>query len=387
MPARPPNAAQPAPDARTARSRLREIYLRLDVAVERAQASGLPVVGVVGNTVPSELVRAAGCFPLTLTGRAGPTPEGDRWMEPFFEPEVRAVFDGLLTGRFGPLALCVIPRTSDQYFKLFLYLTEVQRIGHGGQVPPLHLYDLLHTRTERSRRYGLDRTHELVARLAQCAGRPVTDADLRQAIIESNRRHAARGQLLARREHSPALESGTEASMLLGAGRFMLPDEYTTLLLAALQDEDGPCPGPRLLVRGVPLNHPGLHAAVEAAGGMVVAEDDPWGSRSVGNAIDVAGDPMLAIFDKYFRDEPSARVHPDSLRRSWYTQRLAAGGIDGVIVYAPGFDDLTGWDVPDDLAVARGLGVPATVLRCDAEQLDDAARRQLAIFIQGLRHD
>ncbi|MGY1411017.1 MULTISPECIES: 2-hydroxyacyl-CoA dehydratase [unclassified Luteimonas] len=389
MPAQFPDVAAPgpAPDASTARSQLRDLYSRLDVAAAQAHSSGLPVVGVLGNTVPVELIRAAGGFPLTLTGRAGPTPEGDRWMEPFFEPEVRAVFDGLLTGRFGPLALCVIPRTSDQYFKLFLYLTEVQRIGHGAQVPPLHLYDLLHTRTQRSRSYGIERTRELLARLAQCAGRPITDDDLGQAIVESNRRHVARGALLARRGNSPALESGTDALMLLGAGRFMLPDHYSARLLDALADGGRECPGPRLLVRGFPLNHTGLHAAVEAAGGVVVAEDDPWGSRSTGHPIDQDGDALLAIFDKYFRDEPSARVHPDSLRRQWYTQRLATGDIDGVIVYAPDFDDLAGWDVPGDLAVARELGVPATVLRGDAERITDKGSSQIAVFVQGLGHD
>jgi benzoyl-CoA reductase/2-hydroxyglutaryl-CoA dehydratase subunit BcrC/BadD/HgdB len=365
----------------------RALYADLDAAAAQAQASGLPVVGVVGHTVPVELIRAAGCFPLTLTGRHGPTPAGDRWMEPFFDPEIRAVFDGLLRGRFGPLALCVIPRTSDQHFKLFLYLAEVARIGQGQALPPLHLYDLLHTRSERSRRYGLERSRELLARLEQLAGYRIGPTELHAAIDESNRANAARGQVLACRDTVPASLDGTTALALLGASRLMLPSQYVDAVQAVLQAPRTACAGPRILLKGFPLNHDLLHRAIEEAGGVVVAEDDAWGSRACAPPIDNQGDPLEAIFDHYFRHVPSARVHPDSLRRQWYTARLAAGGIDGVVLYAPPFDDLIGWDIPDDLAVARELGIPATVLRQDAELPGSWREGQIATFVRGLVHD
>src|SRR5690606_23343201 len=70
---------------------LRHHYRERCAAAEAARAAGIPVVGIVGNTVPVELVRAAGCFPLTLSDLPSDTSVGDEFMEPFFEPEIRYV--------------------------------------------------------------------------------------------------------------------------------------------------------------------------------------------------------------------------------------------------------------------------------------------------------
>ena len=68
--------------------------------------------------------------------------------------------------------------------------------------------------------------------------------------------------------------------------------------------------GPRILIKGSPLDSPDFCAAIEAHGAIVVAEDDWWGSRAAGRDIDATIDPMRAIFEKYYFDAPSPRVFP-----------------------------------------------------------------------------
>jgi len=357
------------------------------LAAAAARAAGIPVVGIVGNTVPAELVRAAGCFPLTLSGISNDTRVGDEFMEPFFEPEVRYIFDGLLRGAFGELALVIVPRTSDQYFKLFLYLREVVRIGRGERVPPVYLYDLLHTRSDRSRRYGLARTRELYERLCEIRGVAQDDDALRAAIVDANQARRAMQAAIELRERVPCALSGVDALAVLGAARFMDVNEYRRTLESFLAEPPvSSYERPRILIKGFPLNHSALHEAIERLGGVVVAEDDWWGSRSAGALIDENGAPLEAIFEKYFRDEPGPRVHSDALRQRWFRARLARGDIDGVVFYVPPFDDLIGWELPSDRALlAQGTRkIPDFVLRMEVgaagAKLDEALRP----FIEGL---
>ena len=54
----------------------------------------------------------------------------------------------------------MIPRTSEQEHKLYLYLREVMRQGTERAPEPI-LYNLLHARSPEAEAYGLERTHDL----------------------------------------------------------------------------------------------------------------------------------------------------------------------------------------------------------------------------------
>ena len=92
-----------------------------------ASAAGVPIVGITSNTVPWELIAAAGMYPVVLRSDDGPTPFADEFLEPeVFQPRIRSIFDQIVSGRW-PLKAVIIPRTSEQEYKLFLYLREIAR--------------------------------------------------------------------------------------------------------------------------------------------------------------------------------------------------------------------------------------------------------------------
>ena len=91
----------------------------------------MPLVGVTSNTVPWELLRAAGFHPVLLSPRRTHTPLADRYMEDVFSARIKAVFDFLISPDAASLSAVVIPRTSEQEHKLYLYLREVVRQGSG----------------------------------------------------------------------------------------------------------------------------------------------------------------------------------------------------------------------------------------------------------------
>jgi benzoyl-CoA reductase/2-hydroxyglutaryl-CoA dehydratase subunit BcrC/BadD/HgdB len=347
---------------------------------ERAIRSqgGLAMVGVTSNTVPWELLRAAGLHPILLSPRPLHTPLADRYMEDVFSSRMKAIFDFLISPEAACLSAVVIPRTSEQEHKLYLYLREMIR-QKTEQSPEPILYNLLHARSSEAETYGLDRTRELKRNLERLIERRVEDDALSTAITEGNAaRQAIRGLLQHREGLSPKL-SGTEALALIGAWYFMDRSVYARLAQEALHEieERPPLAGPRILIKGSSLDSSDFYSNLESHGAIVVAEDDWWGSRAAGRDIDATKDPILAIFEKYYFDAPSPRVFPSAIADDWFCRKTSE--VDGVIFYLPQDDDVIGWDYPRLRTFLDERAIPHLMLRSESSD-------QIATFIARLRH-
>ncbi len=370
----------------TAREQLRWYYAnRAAWALEQHRA-GAPVIGFTANTVPYELIRAAGAAPALVNPPGAATPLADEWMEPVFDHSIRVTFDRVLAGDWSFLKLLIAPRTSEQQYKLFLYLREAARQGCAN-IPPAQLYDLLHTRTPRGERYGLARTHELAQRLAEATGQSITNESLTAAINESNAARAATRQLLRLRRRAKPRLSGAEAMALIGAWNFMDRKTFAELALQAVKElkEAPSLNGPRLLIKGAALDHPYLHQALESHGALVVAEDDWHGSRAAGRDIALGNDLLACVFRKYYRDADSPRVFPADVADAWF-EREALRGIDGVVFYLPPEDDIRGWDYPQQKQFLDERGIAHLLIREEvSEPMTSASlHEQIAAFITDL---
>jgi benzoyl-CoA reductase/2-hydroxyglutaryl-CoA dehydratase subunit BcrC/BadD/HgdB len=336
--------------------RLRRAY---ENRLEEALAQPVPIAGVTSNTVAWELLHAAGFFPVLLSPPRGATPHADPYMEDVFCARIRGIFERLVSGEWSFLSLLVIPRTSEQEHKLFLYMKELDRLEPRRKLPRTLLYNLLHTQSPEARAYGLERTRELAGVLS---GGPLKK--LREAIAESNRARNGVREFLRLREDGRL--AGSEALPLIGAFYFMNRSEYADLAFAAAR-EIAVRPrirGPRLLIKGCPLDHPNLHRAIEAHGAIVAAEDDWWGSRAAGQDIGCEGDLVEAIFEKYYLDSPSPRVFPPTLADEWFLDAVAR--VDGIVFYLPPEDDVFGWDYPRQRVALDQRRIPHLLIRTDA---------------------
>lgn len=344
------------------------------------------VVGVTSNTAPWEILRAAGLRPFLLSPRKmkAPLPDRympdrympdrympdrympDRYMEDVFSARIKAIFDFLISPQAARLSAVVIPRTSEQEHKLFLYLREVARQGAERTPQPI-LYNLLHARSPEAEAYGLERTHDLKLQVERLIGRRIESEALLDAIAEGNTARQAIRELLREREGAAPRLRGAEALMLIGAWYFMDRSEYAALARRALLEIQmrPPLQGPRILIRGSSLDGPDLCAAVEAHGAIVVAEDDWWGSRAAGRDIDTSMDPVRAIFEKYYFDAPSPRVFPSDFADAWFHRK--ATEVDGVILYLSPEDDVAGWDYPRLRSFLEDRAIPHLMLRDEPE--------------------
>lgn len=351
--------------------------------------AGVPVVGFTSNTVPWELIRASGCFPVLVDpgfdALNESTPLADPLMEPVFDSRIRRLFDSILSGAWSYLSLLIVPRTSEPEYKLYLYLREVERQKLSGAIPPLFLYDLLHTRSPISRKYGLDRTKDLANRLKEIG--PITSKSLSNAVAESNRARAALRRLQNLRANDTPRISGTNALAITGALYFMDRTAYAKQLSAACREIKSakPLRGPRLLIKGTPLPHPKLHQALEAHGAIVTAEDDWWGARAGEKKIPSAASLnglVRAIFENYYLHASSPRVSPATAADLWF-QKAIKRGIDGVVFYLPPDDDVYGWDYPRLRDFVHTRGIPSLLIREDASrELSAETSEQIRSFVE-----
>jgi hypothetical protein len=330
------------------------------------------LAGITSNTVPWEILRAAGYTPVLLEDEAGPTPHADRWMEDVFDRRFRVIFDRLCAGAWNHLDLVVIPRTSEQEHKLYLYLREIARTQPAGVIPELYFYNLLHTRTPESYEYGLERTRQMVRDF------DASEDELRAAIAESNRARGCVRDILRKRSEGQ-LEGSGALELIRGfysEDRSMFADRVLDRLKGI--GEQVAADRPHILIKGAPLNDASLHYLVEQGGGYVVAEDDWRGSRAAGDTdVGVNKDPVTAIFEKYFYDVVSPRVHPAEHRDAWFRREIERGHVDGVLCYVPLEDDVQGWDYPRHLAYLESRSIPSVVVREIGAPLGD--------FVRGLR--
>jgi hypothetical protein len=331
------------------------------------------VAGITSNTIPWEILRAAGYAPRLLEGDGEPTPYADRLMEDVFDRRMLVIFDRLCGGGWSDLEMVVIPRTSEQEHKLYLYLREASRLKYSSAIPRLYFYNLLHTRAPESYEYGLERTRQMVRDFE------VSDTALCDAIAASNRARGCVREILQRRRDG-VLEGSAAVEWIRGfytEDRGVFADrvsaQLSTLQTPIATDR------PRILIKGAQLENTALHRGVEQAGGYVVAEDDWRGSRAAGNQ-DVGSDtdPVTAIFEKYFYDEVSPRIQPAIDRDAWFQQEIRRSRVDGVLFHIPFEDDVAGWDYPRHTAWLKEHAVPSMVLR------DSRASEPVAAFIESL---
>ena len=344
---------------------------------ERAiQQRDLPLVGVTSNTAPWELLRAAGLHPILLSPRGPHAHRPNVYMEDGFAARIRAIFHFLISAESSPLSAVIIPRTSEQEHKLYLYLREVIRQGTERAPEPV-LYNLLHARSREAEVYGLERTHDLKVTLERLTGRPVEPQALSSAIAEGNAARQAIRELLRLREGAHPKLHGSEALALIGAWYFMDHSEYAVVAREAVREiqKRPPLEGPRILIKGSPQDVPDSCAAVEAHGAIVVSEDDWWGSRAAGQDIDTTMDPVRAIFEKYYFDTPSLRVFPAAIADAWFHQN--ASQVDGVIFWLPDEDDVIGWDYPRLRAFLDERAIPHLMVR-------DGTSDEIGAFVERL---
>jgi len=339
-----------------------EVYADPEIAARFGKSAGRKVVGVLGGTVPVELITAAGAMPMRLRGDpALPTTAADVYMEPVHEGHLRSILERLLAGHFNYLDLIVIPRSSEGLLQFYYLVEHIRATNPSVRIPPFYLFDLLQTPFEYTTRYVRARIEELAQRLAGLTGNAVGADAIREAVARHNRARRLFQKFTARRRGSNI--PGVEALKAAIAGQVLDVDAFAHLLEENL---NSPAPEdsrlPRLMVKGSPHEHVRFYETVERLGSRVVAEDHDWGERLYDHLIEEDVEPIDALARHYQHHAVSVRQLPQAEQDARFLATTVEAKVDGVIFYLEENDDTLGWDYPRQKRLLDEQNVPSLLL-------------------------
>jgi benzoyl-CoA reductase/2-hydroxyglutaryl-CoA dehydratase subunit BcrC/BadD/HgdB len=335
-------------------------------AARERYRSGLPtkgtLVGIVGASVPVELVMAAGMMPVRLGGRPRATPLADAYGLDRLDSPTTVAFEQLLDPA-RPFEFAIIGGDGESHSLLFQVLREIRREERSRRLPRFSFVDVLHLRHRTTSRYDRGQLRRLLATLENWCGRRITTDDVKQAVATVNGTRRLLAEAMAFRHARPARLSGTDALHLIGAALMSSPAEVRSWV-SALEAEAPGLPelsGTRVYLTGSAHEDSAAYEALESRGWVIVGEDHQWGEDALGPEIELTADPLDGLVEHYqYANLPSRRSSADRARH--VADAMRADDADLVAHFAFAHDEATPWDRPaisEALAVA---GLPEIML-------------------------
>jgi len=291
-----------------------------------AKERGRPIVGIMCEYTPRELIMAAGGVPICLCGGSADTiPAAETRLPSNLCPLVKSTY-GYLVERSNPFLemadLVVAETTCDGKKKMFELMAEA--------VPTYQLELPQKAEDVDARAHWLRELHKLRDHLEDRFRVSITEAKLRRAIRTMNRERRLRRALAAlMKADSPPL-TGRELlslkSTISGIPADLQKYEQALAALPGRRLRKSLACRVRVLLTGVPVVH-GAERVVEIMedrGGLIVCQENCTGLKPILEDVEAsAADLMQALADKYLALHCS--VMTPNRRRLDVLRQLAAG--------------------------------------------------------------
>jgi len=288
---------------------------------EAAKAQGRPVVGIMCEFTPREIILAAGAVPVCLCGGSAATiPEAEQFLPANLCPLIKSTFGYHVKGS-NPFLKCadlvVAETTCDGKKKMFELM---------GAMKPMYVLELPQKADDADAlEHWTQEVHKFKEHLEQRFQTRITEEKLRAAIRLMNRERGLRRQLadLMTGNRPPltgrqliqfkSIISGIEADL----------QQYERAL-AVYRCADTQPASPdrhdpekiRVLLTGVPIVHGAERVLeiIESAGAVVVAMENCTGLKPILDDVDLnEPDPVRAIARKYYH-LPCSVLTPNARR-------------------------------------------------------------------------
>jgi benzoyl-CoA reductase/2-hydroxyglutaryl-CoA dehydratase subunit BcrC/BadD/HgdB len=270
---------------------------------EAAKEAGRPVVGILCEYTPRELIMAAGGVPVCLCGGSAETiPAAEQQLPANLCPLIKSTF-GYHAQQSNPFLemadLVVGETTCDGKKKMYELMAETR---------PMYVLELPQKSDDRDAfSYWTRELEKFRDFLSKRFATDVSDDKIRKAIRVLNRERRLRRELAALMKSAHPPMSGRQLldckSVIWG-----MPEaqrQYQDLLKSLRGKCDGRGKGDdhvRVLMTGVPMVHGAERVLdiIEQSGGLVVAMENCTGLKPILDDVDEKADPLRALADKYF---------------------------------------------------------------------------------------
>ncbi len=385
--ASPPLSCVTSPCCGAAPSPLSRFEAMIPHCLEHAraeQARGRPIVGILCEFTPRELIFAAGAVPVCLCGGSPDTiPAAEEDLPVLLCPLIKSTY-GYHVQKSNPFlemaALIIAEDTCDGKKKMYELMAEAR---------PLYVLELPKRQGDAAAgAFWEAEIRRLIGELEARFGVVITRERLQDAVLLMNRERGLRRQLAAlmRRDRPPL--TGRQL-LLLKSSISGIPEdlEQYEAVLRALADTEGPAERAdrvRVLLTGVPMVHGAERVAdiIEDSGGLVVCYEACTGVKPILEDIDPdAPELVAALAEKYFHLPCSVMTRNEARLESL---RALAREYRAACVIDLVWQGCLTYDVEGALvkrAAEKDLGVPYLRIQTDYSPADTA---RIAVRIQAL---
>jgi benzoyl-CoA reductase/2-hydroxyglutaryl-CoA dehydratase subunit BcrC/BadD/HgdB len=276
--------------------------------VEAAKAGGRPIVGIMCEFTPREIILAAGAVPVCLCGGSAATiPAAEQFLPANLCPLIKSTFGYQVTGNNSFLNradLIVAETTCDGKKKMFELMSATK---------PMYVLELPQKADDADAlEHWTREVRKFKEHLEQRFQARITDEKLRDAARLMNRERGLRRQLadLMTRDQPPL--TGRQLiefkSIISGIEADLQQYERALEIFGGADQETPPTnqqnKSPiRVLLTGVPIVHGAERVLelIENAGAVVVAMENCTGLKPILDDVDLnESDPIRAIAKKYY---------------------------------------------------------------------------------------
>lgn len=265
-----------------------------------AKEAGKPIVGIMCEFTPREIIMAAGAVPVCLCGGdADMIPPAERDLPANLCPLIKSTY-GYLVEKANPFLewadMVVAETTCDGKKKMFEIL---------GETKATHILELPQKPNETDAfEHWLSELHKLKAALEARYGIKITDGMLRESVRTMNRERKLRRNLAETMKADNPPYTGRELLDHKSSISGLEPDleQYQKAIDTASPRAVSP-DTVRVLLTGVPVVHMAEKVVdlLESSGGLIVCMENCTGVKPIIEDVDEnASDIMRAIAQKYF---------------------------------------------------------------------------------------
>jgi bzd-type benzoyl-CoA reductase N subunit len=331
------------------------------------QTTGGKVVGTLCSYAPEELILAGGALAYRIVGGSGSISKADAHLQSYSCSLVRGALEDALDGQLAFLDGAVFPHTCDSIQRL----SDIWRLNadtgfHLDAVLPVKL------NTDSARQYMNTVMGRARTQLEKSLDKPITDADLQQAIAVYNSIRETMQQLYTLRSQRPGMIAGSDVHAIVRASMVMDRREFAGKLAQVVeelgQQSEDKSTAKRIFLSGGVCNLPDIYGSIEAAGGCVVGDDLCTGSRGLTGLIEANSDPIAAIAERYARRAICPAKHAGITSRGDELVHLAkAHRADGVIFVFLKFCDPHAFDYPYLKSMLDEAGIPSLLVELEEQ--------------------
>lgn len=288
---------------------------------QAAKDAGRPIVGILCEFTPRELIMAAGAVPVCLCGGSAKTiAAAEQYLPANLCPLIKSTFGYHVQGNnpFLEMAdLIVAETTCDGKKKMYELMAESR---------PMYVLELPQKADDPDAlEHWVRELQKFRSFLEQRFQTEITQEALRNAIATMNRERALRRELAAlMKADSPPLTGRQLLDFKSSISGLCEDFRQYQRALAEYRDQQAGDSRVRVLLTGVPTVH-GAERVVqllEDAGGLVVAAENCTGLKPIMEDVDLnAADPLQALAEKYFHLPCSVMTRND--RRLEFLRELA----------------------------------------------------------------